>query len=119
MTPTQGIQNDPMYELLQQENIMEFNSRRALGEACDLRGAHLRGLDLRGLDATDLDMGNACLRGADVRGIDFRRTDLEGASLAECNISGCYFPQQLRAAEIALSVGRGTRLRYQSPTDGS
>jgi len=112
MSSSRNIKDDPMYELLQQENIMEFNSRRALGQECDLTRAHLRGLDLRGLDATDLDLRDAYLRGADVRGVDFRRAKLEGASLAECNISGCYFPFELPADEILLSVRCGTRLRY-------
>jgi len=118
MASSKKIRDDPMYELLQQENIMEFNSRRALGESCDLRGAHLRGLDLRGLDATELDLRDAYLRGADVRGVDFRSTQLEGASLADCNISGAYFPAEISAQEIMLSVNRGTRLRYTThPTE--
>lgn len=119
MASSKKSKDDPMYELLQQENIMEFNSRRALGEGCDLRAAHLRGLDLRGLDATDLDMRDAYLRGADVRGVDFRRTKLEGASLADCNISGAYFPAELSAQEIMLSVNRGTRLRYETDSTES
>ena len=117
MASSRKPKDDPMYELLQQESIMEFNSRRALGQECDLRGVHLRGLDLRGLDATDLNLENAYLRGADVRGVDFRTSNLRGASLAECNISGCYFPLELLAEEILLSVSRGTRLRYAQPPE--
>ena len=113
MASSRKPKGDPMYELLQQENIMEFNSRRALGQECDLNSVHLRGLDLRGLDATGLNLKDAYLRGADLRGVDFRRANLEGASLAECNISGCYFPLELAADEILLSVSRGTRLRYK------
>ncbi len=102
----------PLYKLLQDENIKEFNARRALGETVNLNGANLRGLDLRLMNAAGLDLGNAYLRGADVRGVDFRTTNLEGASMAEAKISGCYFPKALSAEEIRMSVEKGMRMRY-------
>lgn len=105
--------NHPLYRLLQEENIKEFNTRRAQGETVNLNGANLRGLDLRLMNAAGLDLGNAYLRGADLRGIDFRTTNLEGASLAETKISGCYFPKELTAEEIRMSVEKGTRMRYR------
>ncbi len=105
--------NNPMYKLLQDENIKEFNARRAKGETVNLNGANLRGLDLRLLNAAGLDLGNAYLRGADLRGIDFRNTHLEGASMAEAKISGCYFPKELEAEEIRMSVEKGMRMRYR------
>lgn len=111
MVPSPQKIDDPLYDLLQQEKIMEFNSRRALGDDCDLTGARLRGLDLRGLDAQDLNLQDAYLRGSDLRGIDFRTANLEGASLAEAKISGCYFPRSISAEEIRLSVVHGTRIR--------
>lgn len=103
---------DPLYELLLEENITEFNNRRAKGERPHLAGCVLRGRDLRGLIVDGLDMSDAYLRGADLRGIDFRNCNLEGASLAEAKISGCYFPKALSADEIRLSIEKGTRLRY-------
>lgn len=104
--------NNPLYKLLLDENIKEFNARRAQGETVNLNGALLRGLDLRMMNAAGLDMSNAYLRGADLRGIDFRTTLLEGASLAEAKISGCYFPRELSAEEIRMSVEKGMRMRY-------
>lgn len=109
-TGPQAIQH-PLYLLLLEEDIAGFNARRARGEEVSLRGAQLRGLDLRGLVADGLDLGNACLRNCDLRGIDFRTTELEGATLTEARISGCYFPADIGAEEIRLSVEKGTRLR--------
>jgi len=45
------ISNDPMYKLLREGCIKEFNVKKAAGDKCDLRSCDLRGLDLRGLDA--------------------------------------------------------------------
>jgi uncharacterized protein YjbI with pentapeptide repeats len=106
------VTQDPMYRLLRDENVAEFNQRRAAGEKVDLRGVDLRGLDLRNLKCDGLDFGDAYFRGCDLRGVDFRGANLEGASLVSANISGCYFPKALRAEEILLSVTHGIRLRY-------
>ncbi len=103
----------PLYKLLQEENIPAFNAARTRGESVNLSGAYLRGLDLRGMDARGLDLSDAYLRSADLRGIDFRETRIEGASLHEAKISGVYFPVDISAHEIFLSVDRGTRLRAQ------
>ena len=74
--------------------------------------AGLRGLDLRLLDASRVDFADAYFRGADLRGIDLREANLEGASIAHAQISGAYFPAQLSADEILLSMQFGTRMRY-------
>lgn len=105
--------DNPLYTLLLDEDIEAFNRQRALGGSGDLQGVLLRGMDLRGLDASGLDLQDAYLRGADIRGIDFRQCRLEGASLADAKISGCYFPKELSAEEIRMSVEKGTRLRYR------
>ena len=102
---------DPMYQLLKQGQIEEFNRRRAAGEACNLENADLRGVDLRDLDARDLSLAGAYLRNADLRGLNLRSTDLEGASINSAKISGTYFPATLSAEEITLSLVHGTRLR--------
>ncbi|MGA7800548.1 MAG: pentapeptide repeat-containing protein [Gammaproteobacteria bacterium] len=104
---------DPMYQLLRDGKIKEFNALRAQGEACDLQGSDLRGLDLRGLDAQHLDLSNAYLRQADLRGVDLSTANLEGASVNGAKISGAYFPAELCAEEITLSLLHGTRMRYQ------
>jgi uncharacterized protein YjbI with pentapeptide repeats len=105
------VKQNPMYQLLKEGRIEEFNRRRSGGEACDLRSADLRGTDLRGLDARDLDLTNAYLRHADLRGIDMTHTNLEGASINSAKISGTFFPASLSAEEITLSLVHGTRLR--------
>ncbi len=106
--------DDPLYLTLKNENVEAFNQAKAKRdtmpsfELCDFRG-----LDLRGLDADGLDLRNAYFRGADLRGVDFRGTQLEGASIAGAKISGCYFPLELSADEIVMSLNHGTRMRYQ------
>jgi uncharacterized protein YjbI with pentapeptide repeats len=105
------ISSDPLYQLLREGKIAEFNARRAAGATVDLTGCDLRGLDLRGLDAAGLDFSDSYFRQADLRGIDFREARLDGASLNNAKISGTYFPAVLPAAEIQLSVQLGTRVR--------
>lgn len=111
--PKPVIHQDPLYLLLRDERVDEFNRRKALGEKALLSAGDYRALDLRNLDADGLDFTDAYFRNADLRGIDFRTACLEGASLAEAHISGCYFPVELSAEEIRLSLDLGTRLRYR------
>lgn len=101
----------PLYVLLQEEGIAEFNRRRAAGEQVSLAGAMLRSLDLRGINADGLDLRDACLRGCDLRGIDFRTAKLEGATITEARVSGTYFAREFSAEEIRLALEKGTRLR--------
>ncbi|NQD96087.1 pentapeptide repeat-containing protein, partial [Pseudomonas sp. CrR25] len=90
-----------------------FNARKPEHGEVDLSGGDFRGLDLRALDADHIDFTDAYFRGADLRGLDLRQTRLEGASLAHAQISGTYFPAQLNADELLMSVNFGTRLRYR------
>ena len=113
MSDTPEIKDDPMYQLLRTDNIDEFNARRAKGESCNLRGVDLRSLDLRGLDAAGLDMRDCYFRQTDLRGIDLSSTQLAGASIMGAKISGTFFPPELSAEEINLSLQHGTRLRYR------
>lgn len=106
------ILDHPLYQLLRDEQVEEFNRRRAAGENVDLSGADLSRLDLRGLDARGLDLRDCYFRMSDLRGIDFRETLLEGASFAQANVSGCYFPRELAAEELVCSLANGTRVRY-------
>jgi uncharacterized protein YjbI with pentapeptide repeats len=82
------MKSNPMYQLLKEGQVEEFNRRRAAGESCDLRHA-------------------------DLRGIDLSHTNLQGASINSAKISGTYFPPSLSAEEITLSLVHGTRLRYR------
>ncbi|MCW9013693.1 MAG: pentapeptide repeat-containing protein [Gammaproteobacteria bacterium] len=107
------IKNDELYRLLREGKVEEFNQRKAAGETCDLTGADFRGVHLNGLDADGLDLSNSYFRMANLRGIDFSKANLEGASIHGAQISGAYFPAELEAAEINLSLEHGTRLRYR------
>jgi len=107
------IIDEPLFELLRAGEIEEFNRRRQQGEECNLSGSDLRGLDLRALNARGLDMSDCYLRQADLRGIDFSATRLVGSSINGARISGTYFPAELSAGEITLSLLHGTRMRYR------
>jgi uncharacterized protein YjbI with pentapeptide repeats len=113
MSNTPEIKDDPMYQLLRADKIDEFNARRAKGESCDLRGVDLRNLDLRGMNAEGLDMRDCYFRQTDLRGVDLTSTQLAGSSLKGAKISGTFFPPELSAEEINLSLQHGTRLRYR------
>lgn len=109
---TLRISNDPMYKLLREGCIKEFNVKKSAGDRCDLRACDLRGLDLRGLDAAGLDFTDCYFRQSDLRGIDFSQSNLRGSSINACKISGVLFPEELSASEIELSLLQGTRMRY-------
>ena len=108
------IIDDPLYQLLRDGRIEEFNARRRAGETCDLKDSDLRSLDLRELDVAGLDLRHCYLRQADLRGLDFSSTLLDGASINGAKISGTYFPRELSAEEINLSLVHGTRMRCRS-----
>lgn len=107
------IKEDPMYRLLREGSVEEFNTRRAGGEECDLRGCDFRHLDLRKLNASGLDLRDCYFRQADLRGVDLSEANLEGASINAAKISGTYFPRDLSAEELTLSLVHGTRMRYR------
>jgi uncharacterized protein YjbI with pentapeptide repeats len=103
--------DDPLYELLRNEKIDTFNQQRSAQSNIDFHDCDFRGLDLRGLNAQGINFSGCYFRGADLRGIDFSHANLEGASLAAAQVSGCYFPSNLPAAEISVSVEKGIRMR--------
>ncbi len=107
------IKQDPLYQLLRNEDIKSFNEKRDTLDASELKSGDYRGRDLRNMNADGLDFSNSYFRNADLSGIDFRNTNLEGASLLDAKLSGTYFPAALRAEEIRLSLDTGTRLRYE------
>lgn len=114
MSTDPEIKDDPMYQLLREDKVSEFNERRNTAEIYNLQGCDFRGVDLRGLNAVGLDLRGSYFRQADLRGIDFRKANLEGASIKGAKISGTYFPSDLSPEEINLSLLHGTRMRYQS-----
>lgn len=105
------IKDDPLYQLLKKGKIKEFNQRKAAGEIVDLRHSDFRGMDLREIDADGLDLSCSYFHQTDLRGLDLRNTKLEGSSLNGARIAGVYFPDDLSAEEINLSLNHGTRMR--------
>jgi len=105
------ISDDPMYQLLREGKIDEFNEKKKEGEVCDLQSCDFRLLDLRGLNAFGLDFRDAYFRQSDLKGIDFRGSLLDGATINGAKISGAYFPTNIPAQEILLSLEHGTRIR--------
>ncbi|QXH36511.1 pentapeptide repeat-containing protein [Pseudomonas muyukensis] len=103
-----------LFTLVRDEKIAEFNRVKAAHPSIDFRGGDFRGLDLRALDVRGIDFTDAYFRAADLRGLDLRENGLEGASLAHAQISGTYFPAELSADEILMSVKFGTRMRYRT-----
>ena len=106
------IKHDPLYQLLRNEDIKAFNEQRDNLDTAELKSGDYRGRDLRNMNADGLDFSDAYFRNADLSGIDFRNTNIEGASLMDAKLSGCYFPEEISAEEIRLSLDTGTRLRY-------
>ncbi len=106
------ISQDPMYVLLREGKVEEFNAEREAGKNCDLTGCNMSRIDLRNLNADGLDLSDCYFRMADLRGLDLRKANLEGASFATANISGVYFPNHLSVEEIQMSITHGTRVRY-------
>lgn len=113
------IKDDPLYQLLRAGKTAEFNERRQAGESCDLTSCDFRGLDLRGLNAEGLDLSNSYFRQADLRGVDLSKARLLGASIHGAKLSGAYFPVDLPAEEITMSLEHGTRMRYGVPVRAS
>ena len=108
------ISDDPMYQLLREGKIDEFNRQKKEGEIFGFQSFDFRSLDLRGLNAVGIDFRGAYFRQTDLKGIDFRSSLLEGASINGAKISGAYFPKSISAQEILLSLEHGTRLRLSA-----
>src|SRR5471030_644311 len=106
--------DSPLYVLLHHENIEGFNLQKPRTGTVNFAGGDFRGLDLRELDAAGIDFTDAYFRAADLRGLDLSRTSMEGASIGHAQISGAYFPPELSADEILMSVNFGTRMRYRT-----
>lgn len=104
---------DPLYRLLREGRVQDFNERRQRGDVPNLQDCDFRGLDLRGLVADGIDFSGSYFRQTDLRGIDFSHANLAGASINGAKISGTFFPRELPAEEVVLSLLHGTRMRYR------
>ena len=107
------ISDDPLYRLLREGKVSEFNQRIAAGEIANLQGCDFRHINLQNLQTEGLDLANSYFRQPDLRGVDFANcSNFEGASIHGAKISGARFPREIRADEISLSSEYGTRIRY-------
>ena len=107
------ISSDPLYLLLRENKVAEFNQRVAAGEEVNLVGCDFRHVNLTGLNTEGLDLSGCYFRQSDIRGVDFTKCKtMIGASIHAAKISGVFFPDDIRADEILLSLEHGTRLRY-------
>lgn len=109
------ISQDPMYQMLRNDDVEGFNQAREQGQTCELKGCDLRGLDLRNVNLSGMDLQDAYFRGTDLRGVDLRDCNMDGVSLADAKVSGCYFPVGIPATEIHLSITMGIRIRHIEP----
>lgn len=107
------IPQEPLYQLLRDEKIKEFNQQKSAGALIDFRDCDFRGLDLRGLNAANINFSGSYFRAANLRGIDFSQCNMEGVSIAAAQISGCLFPANIDATEIFLSLEKGMRMRVR------
>lgn len=109
------ISNDPLYRLLRDGKVAEFNQRVASGEAAEVAGCDFRHVNLQGLVTDGLDFSNSYFRQSNLRGVDFTSCKtMNGASIHGAKISGTFFPTEIRAEEILLSLEHGTRIRYSN-----
>lgn len=111
--PNPIISDDPLYRLLREGKVAEFNQRITAGETAVVSCCDFRHINLQGMQTKGLNFSNSYFRQADLRGIDFSEcASMEGASIHGAKISGVRFPDEISAAEILLSLEHGTRLRY-------
>jgi uncharacterized protein YjbI with pentapeptide repeats len=100
---------------LYEENRENFNEAVAKGMVPDFSGKNLSDMDLSGFDLHNANLAGAYMRGATLGGVDLSGANLNGASLRGARVSGCLFPVEIPAAEIAMSLEKGTRLRHVKP----
>jgi len=103
----------PLFEMLSDGKVDEFNAARANGETLDLENAMMRGFNLRKFNLTSISLKGAYLSQADLRGLDLRFCNLEGATIKNAKISGTYFPDNISAEEIKVSNELGIRMRLR------
>jgi len=99
------------FRCLRMNDLEGFHRAVAGSKVVDFSDADLRGCDFRRAELANVVLRGAYLRDADLRGCDLRHLDLAGCSLHGAKIGGAWFPDDIPAAEIALSVQSGTRIR--------
>ena len=102
---------DPAFKLLRVGELDAFHKNIEERDVVDFTGADLRGTDFRKVDLSKVILRDAYMRDTDLRGCDLRHLDLEGVSLQNAKISGAYFPDNVAANEIRMSLRHGSRIR--------
>ena len=108
---TPSFPQDPAFKLLRVGEIGAFHKNIEGRDVVDFAGTDLRGTDFRKVDLSKIILRDAYLRDADFRGCDLRHLDLEGASLQGAKVSGAYFPENVTASELRMTLRHGTRVR--------
>ena len=103
--------DDIAFKCLRGGDIAEFHRVIEGRTTVDFSGTDLRGTDFRKADLRKVILRDSYLRDADLRGCDLRQMDLSGATIQGARIGGTYFPENISAEEIMMSVQYGTRLR--------
>lgn len=102
---------DGAFRCLRAGDIDGYHKHIEGREVVDFSNCDLKGTDFRGADVSRIVLKNAYLRDTNLCGADLRHVDLEGCSIRGAKISGTFFPKNLSAAEIRMSLKHGTRLR--------
>ena len=111
--PDGDIKRQPRLQLVYEENREKFNELVAQGKIPHLQNQNLSDADLRGFNLSNMDLSGSYMRGANLSGLDLRGANFSGVSLKNAKVSGCYFPEDLPADEIRLSLDFGTRVRHR------
>lgn len=103
--------DDPAFKALRVGNLEEYHRLIKDRDVVDFSNANLHATDFHKADISKIILRDAYLRDADFRGCDLRHIDFEGASIHNAKIAGAYFPNNLAASEIRMSLKHGTRMR--------
>lgn len=113
------LDNNEAYKALFDGNYKKFiKLLNEMPEKLDLSFANLANICFMkvGEDMDKVILTGARLKMSDLRGLDLSKHNLEGASLNGCQISGTYFPSDISAEEIRMSIEYGTRIRHTNRT---
>ena len=112
-----NLDGDPIYEALFQGDYRKYNQLMESHEGpIDLSFTNLSNVSLMRIHSISrVILTGARLKMSDLRGLDLSEHNLEGVSIQKCQISGTYFPPDISAQEILLSLETGTRLRHSNP----